>query len=120
MARPRYQTGHVTPQGRKWRGEYRRDVIQPDGTVKRQHKSIVLGLRSEMHKADAHRKLAEIISKETDSRPDGRVTLKWFVDNRWLPQMCARWKSSTVETNRGIIKNHLTNPLGSIPLHLFD
>lgn len=119
MARPRYQTGHVNAAGRKWRGEYRKDIVQADGSVRRKHQSVVLGLRSELNLSDARRKLSEIISKETHSKPDGRVTLEWFVEHRWLPQMEARWKASTQETNAGLIK-HLTTPLGSIPLDSFD
>ena len=68
--RPRHQTGHVTPQGLNWRGEYYQSLVQEDGRVKRVHRSIVLGQRSEIRETDARRKLAEVIAKETQVRPD--------------------------------------------------
>jgi integrase len=118
--RPRFQTGHVTPQGGNWRGEYYQTLIQADGSSKRVHRSVVLGLRSKMRETEAKKRLAEIIAKETSARPDGRISLEWFVNNRWLPAKKARWKPSTLGTNLGLITNQVLHSLGRLPLEEFD
>ena len=118
--RPRFQTGHVTPQGHNWRGEYYQSLSQPDGSIKRVHRSVVLGLRSEIRETEARRKLTEIIAKETSTRPDGRISLEWFIQNRWLPVKKARWKPSTLGTNTGLITNQIIQGLGTVPLEQID
>jgi len=118
--RPRFQTGRITKQGENWRGDYFCHLAQPDGTVKRAHRSVVLGARSEVRETDARRNLAEIIAKETHTRPDGSISLEWFVTNRWLPMKKTRWKASTLGTNEGIIQHQIIQPLGLTPLEQID
>jgi integrase len=118
--RPRFQKGRLTKQAGNWRGDYYQHLTQPDGKIKRAHKSVVLGLRSEIRETEARRKLQEVIAKETHTRPDGRVSLEWFINNRWLVAKKARWKPSTLGTNTGIIQHQIVGALGKIPLEEFD
>ncbi len=83
--RPRFQAGSITKQGDNWRGDYFVPLVQPDGSIKRAHRSVVLGARSEFTVTDARRKLTETISKFTHLRPDGSISLKWFIENRCGP-----------------------------------
>ena len=46
--RPRFQTGYITSQGHNWRGEYYQSLSQPDGSIKRVRRSVVLGNRSSL------------------------------------------------------------------------
>lgn len=120
MGRPRFQRGHVTDQGANWRGEFYIQEVSATGEKRRVHKSVVLGQRSKMTKTEAKKKLAEIILAQLPLTPDGSVTLRWFVEQKWLPIKQARWKASTHGTNVGIIENQVLGPLGSIPLSEFD
>lgn len=69
---------------------------------------------------DARRMLQEIISKETHTRPDGRISQEWFIQNRWLPAKTARWNPSTLGTNTGLITHQILKRLGAIPLEQID
>jgi integrase len=115
MGRPRHQVGWITEQGPNWRGEF---YTYPDG--RRTHRSVVLGPRSKISKTEAKRLLAEIIARESPERPDGSVTLRWFIESRWLPMKKNRWKESTTGTNLNLIKNQIVIPLGNVPLEELD
>ena len=101
MSRTKHQRGSVELTGtrvKKWRGQFRVYVQQPDGLEKVRRRKVVLGLKSEMTKADARRRLAELIQREigtAEVKQDDSVTFKWFWQNRFLPMYEKRWRPKT-------------------------
>lgn len=110
MARDRYQEGRVVLVGKrvkKWRGHFYVCQRQADGPEIRRHRNIPLGLKAQMDKGQAKAKLREIIARATkDAVPAPvAVTLRWFYENRFLPQKEAQWKvTSRPKTKRFIEK----------------
>jgi len=68
---------------------------------------VQLGLKAEMDRAEARAKLRDMIARETSNvapAPVG-VTLRWFYENRFLPQKEQQWKiTSRPKTKRFIEK----------------
>ena len=101
MSRTKHQRGSVELTGtrvKKWRGQFRVYVQQPDGLEKVRRRKVVLGLKSEMTKTEARRRLAEIIQREigtAEVKQDDSVTFKWFWQNRFLPMYERRWRPKT-------------------------
>jgi hypothetical protein len=100
MPRERDQQGYVEETGkkvRKWRGHYFVYVRSEDGDDVRKHRIVTLGLKSELRKSEAEKKLKQIIECETGKsagKADSNVTLRWFCENRFLP-MQVGWRDST-------------------------
>ena len=68
MGRSRYQQGTVRLVGRRvksWRGRWHSYTVDADGVEHRHNHSRTLGLKSEMTKDEAKRKLRDIIDRET-------------------------------------------------------
>jgi integrase len=120
MGRPRYQHGHVKEQGTNWRGEYYVIEVNSQGKQHRKHCSVVLGERSKLTKTEAKKKLEGIIAAKLPLSPDDSCSLRWFVENKWLPIKSAKWKGSTLGTNKGILENQILKSLGDVPISDFD
>ena len=91
MGRDRYQEGRVVLVGKrvkKWRGHFYIYEKQADGSEVRRHRNLLLGLKAEMDKGEAKAKLREILARETKNiaPAPANVTLRWFYENRFLPQ----------------------------------
>jgi integrase len=113
MGRPRFQTAYVKQVGnRKFRCEYN---TYPNNKRRDRSKTY-----SNVTETEARRRIAEVIAREAPSRPDGRVSLRWFVENRWLTMKESGWKASTDRNNRNQIENQILKPLGNIPLEELD
>ena len=99
--RERHQDGWVEPVGKrvkKWRGHYYAYEKMPDGTEIRRHRVADLGPRSERKKWEAEAELRRVIQEKVGTgvaRPSGKVTLKWFYENRYLPLKESGWKVSS-------------------------
>jgi integrase len=81
---------------------------------------VVLGSRSALSKTSAKLKLQEIISRYQGVLPDSTVTLRWFIENKFLPLKIPKWKDSTKGTSLGIIQKQITEPLGDLSVCAFD
>ncbi len=128
MPRDRHQKGSVFESGsrvKKWKGSYY--IYQTDGAgvERRVHREPVLGLKSELKKWEAEKKLQEIIDKETSAKvlPSPDKTLRWFWADRFLPMKEPHWKaSSRPKTVRFVERYVLGAPwgkrgtLGDVPL----
>ncbi len=124
MPRARHQRGWVEEAGkrrRKWRGHYYVYVRQPDGTERRQHRAVVLGLKSEMPKWKAEAALQAIIEREihTSALP-AQCTLRWFWQERFCPMKAPKWKASARGETVKNIERYIIAPLGELPLASID
>ncbi len=125
MGRDRYQEGRVVLVGKhikKWRGHFYVYQKQQDGSEVRHHRNVPLGLKSEMDKGEAKAKLREIIARETkDVAPAPvNVTLRWFYENRFLPQKEQQWKVTSRPKTKRFIENYLLKRFGDTLLGDLD
>src|SRR5579871_2140758 len=83
---------------------------------------IPLGLKSEMDRGEAKAKLREIIARETkDILPAPvSVTLRWFYENRFLPQKEQQWKVTSRPKTKRFIENYLLKRFGDTLLGDLD
>lgn len=98
-------------------------VVNPvTGKSKRHHRSRILGLKSKMRKCDAERELRKIVEPLNDSTgaQQGRVTLNWFIDNKFIPVWQAGWDPGTKNTYQGDFKYYIRPYLGNVALDEID
>lgn len=106
--RARHQTGWIeaTSAG-NWQAHWIEYVRDPEtGKERREHHSKILGKKTAMRKFEAREALDKIVSPinaTQTSRRDDRVSLRWFVENRWLPIAEANWGATTHRTNKHLI-----------------
>ena len=81
-----------------------------------------LGLKSEMDKAQARTKLRDMIAQETSNviLAPAAVTLRWFYENRFLPQKEQQWKVTSRPKTKRFIENYLLKRFGDIMLPALD
>ncbi len=125
MGRDRYQEGRVVLVGRrvkKWRGHFYIYQQQADGTEIRRHRNVLLGPKAEMDKGEAKSKLRETIARETKNRAPAPVeaTLRWFCENRFLPQKEQQWKATSRPKTKRFIENYLLKRFGDALLGDLD
>src|SRR5215469_10291255 len=125
MGRDRYQEGRLVLVGKhikKWRGHFYVYQKQADGSEVRRHRNIPLGLKSELDRGEAKAKLREVIARETkDVAPAPvNVTLRWFYENRFLPQKEQQWKITSRPKTKRFIENYLLKRFGDTLLGDLD
>ncbi len=123
IGRTRWQKGWIEATGKKvkkWKGHYYVYVRHLDGKEERSHRAVVLGLRSEMRKTDAEKKLKEIIDRNNRTDQPGRLTpdctLRWFWDNRYRPLKEPLWKISSRPKTVRFFGNYVLPAFGHVPL----
>jgi integrase len=124
LGRSRWQRGWVEETGRKakkWKGHYYIYVLQLDGTEKRGHRSVILGLKSQMRKSEAEKKLQEIVDRaaNTDEPPvylSPDHTLRWFRDERYRPLKEPQWKISSLPKTIRFFNQYILPAFGDVPL----
>jgi integrase len=125
MGRDRYQEGRLVLVGKhikKWRGHFYVYEKQADGSEVRRFRNVHLGLKSEMDKSQARSMLRDMIARETRDiapAPVG-VTLRWFYENRFLPQKEEQWKVTSRPKTKRFIENYLLKRLGAVKLPALD
>jgi integrase len=117
MGRDGYQEGRVVLVGKrvkKWRGHFYVYLKLADGSEIRRHRNVPLGLKGEMDKGEAKTKLREIIARETKNVAPMpvAVTLRWFYDNRFLPQKEQQWKVTSRPKTKRFIENYILKRFG--------
>jgi len=121
MARRRFQTGTLFVRGKnppKWIGRWREDVVGLDGTVHRVRHSVVLGTTAELPtKRLAGRRLELILARinAPGYRP-GRVAGVAEFAERWMAQVLAQRKPSTVRAAASYLRTHILPALGKLKL----
>lgn len=122
MARRRHQAGRIIVRGKNppvFVGRWREDVIQPDATIERVERSMVLGTVAELKtKRIAQRLLDPILAKinSFDYRPSKFITLEKFADT-WEAQILVHQKPSSVKAAQYHLKTYLRKHLGKTLLH---
>jgi integrase len=125
MGRDRYQEGRVVLVGKrvkKWRGHFFVYQRQAGGTETRHHRNVLLGFKAEMDKGAARSKLREIIARETRNVAPApvAVSLRWFYENRFLPQKEEQWKVTSRPKTKRFIENYLIKRFGDTLLGDLD
>lgn len=114
------QQGYLTEKSGSWLGHYALWVLDAaTGIKKRRQKAEVLGDVASMTKTKAREALRKLIVKRLGVTEDSRVTLKWFLEQRWKPLREGTWRASTKATNEEIFKV-ITDRLGSEALEDVD
>jgi integrase len=121
MSRDRYQEGRVVLVGKrvkKWRGHFYVYQRETDGSEIRLHRNLLLGMKAGMDKGAARTKLREIITRETRNVAPApvAVTLRWFYENRFLPQKEQQWKVTSRPKTKRFIENYLLKRFGDTSL----
>lgn len=125
MGRDRYQEGSLVIVGKrvkKWRGHFYVYEKQADGSDKRRFRNVLLGLKSEIDKGQAKQKLRDLIARETRNvaPAPAAVTLRWFYENRFLPQKEEQWKVTSRPKTKRFIENYLLKRFGDFFLADLD
>ncbi len=114
----RCQYGSVRLVGKSWYGRFWRDI--PEG--KREHPLVVLGLKSEMTKAEAKRKLLHIIEAEGLHKPQylaavhkRAITFNSIADE-WEAKRLPQLKPSTRYSAPLLLNKYLRPYFGGMPL----
>lgn len=122
-----YQKGWVRVRGKKWYGNFRRTVIDPEtNQPKTVISPVVLGLKSEMSKSEAREKLEGEIARLSGQPTvdgtvkNGTVTFGWFVRNRFLPLKEADWREETAKVKKYLIQADLIDAFDDVRLENFE
>jgi len=123
-----YQKGWVRLRGKKWYGYFRRTEIDPStNEPKPAVAQVILGFKSEMSKSQARQKLESEVAKlgkqplnGDKSMINGAVTLRWFVQNRFLPLKESEWREETAKVKKHLIETDILEDLGEVRLENFD
>jgi len=113
LARRRYQKGCLVKKGKNWVLRYREDILNPDGTVGRIHRSVVLGvLRT---KAEAQRAADACLLKINDGsrQPQSHMTLHDFWNTYFEPEILPTLKFSTQTLYKLLVTKHILPTLGN-------
>src|ERR1700730_1180920 len=123
-----YQKGNVYEKGKrkkKWYGQFRVYMKGREGKEACKVRKVVLGLKSELRKHEAEKKLNEIMLSEngkqkgiTVSIPpsDDSVTFDWFVAEKYLPMRRVQWRPATRKKTEFEINRHLVSSFKAAPL----
>ena len=116
MSRERHQRGWVEETGKhvvKWKGHYFVYERQLNGTEIRRHRAPILGIKAEMKKWEAEKRLQEIIDRETGGtavHPSPEHTLGWFWSQRYRPLKESTWKTSSAPKMVFFIERYVVAP----------
>ena len=99
------QEGYLTQESGKWLGHFSRWIINyKTGEKKRQQRAFVIGPVKQLTKTAARNALRERVVSELGLTADRRVTLEWFITQRWQPMREGNWRASTRQTNLELLK----------------
>lgn len=124
LGRERHQHGWVEPVGKtakKWKGHFYVYVLEAGGKERRAHRSVTLGLRSQMTKGQAETKLRTIIDAATQQQSSpGQHTVRWFWENRFRPMREPSWKESARRELVANIERYVLAAFGGFQLAEVD
>ena len=112
MARRRYQTGRVFVSGKLnpvFKGRYREDVVQPDGTIKRVEKSVTLGPVSELRtKKNAQRAFEPFLARvnSVEYRPKKFAKIGEFAAV-WEREVSQHQKPSSIKAVQSHLRTYI-------------
>ena len=119
MPRRRFQRGTLVKKSGRWYGLYRRDVLQEDGTFRREQRWQPLGLVTEQSKRAALRQFQPFLDRVNDAvlklPAKSGLTLEDFVEE-WRTSVSVNLKGSTVRAAESHLRAHIIPKLGSLQL----
>ncbi|HEV2417038.1 MAG TPA: tyrosine-type recombinase/integrase [Terriglobia bacterium] len=118
MARRRYQQPAPKKRGNAWTLEYREDVEQPDGTVKRARRKAILGYVHQLPTEKlARRAAAKILAKinAASYQPHRPIRFNEFSE-RWKMSMLSEMKPSSRTSAQSVLRMHLQPKFGDLYL----
>jgi integrase len=117
IARRRYQLGSIQLRNGNWSGRFLQDESLPDGTVRRVHRRVFLGTKTEIptQKA-ARRKLEQFLTPINSGsyKPKHVITLAEFLP-RWEGLAYSGYEPGTVASFK-TAKGHVLPALGAVQL----
>jgi integrase len=119
VPRRRFQRGSLVEKSGRWYGVCRSDVLQADGTFKREQRWQLLGLVSEQSQRAAWRQFQPHLDRVNDAAaklpPKAGLTLAEFVEE-WRISVAVNLKGSTTRAAASHLRAHITPKLGSLHL----
>jgi integrase len=119
MVRPRHQKGWLKQERGQWIAHWYAYVRLQDGTEKRRRRKRVIGSAPKMKRWQALEKLAALVAGDPSTlsaRPDPRITLDRFYEERFAPLAEGRWRNSTQKSQPYVIKKHILPRFGNVTL----
>ena len=113
MARRRYQSGCVFKRGKNWVLRYREDIRNPDGSIERLHRSVVLG---EIASKKEAKREADILLRKINSgdrHPQSCMTFADFWHGYFVSEVLDKRKFSTRQVYGYLAGKHLLPFFGS-------
>jgi integrase len=119
VPRRRFQRGSLVEKSDRWYGVYRLDVLQADGTFKREQCWQSLGLVSEQSERAAWRQFQPYLDRVNDAAlkmpAKSGLTLAEFVEE-WRASVAVNLKGSTTRAAESHLRAHIIPKLGSLHL----
>lgn len=120
MPRRRFQRGNIITRGKtpKRSGMFREDVLQPDGTFKRQRRCVGLGLAKDLSERAARKLLQPHLDRVNAAiklPPKSGITFQAFVED-WRIKVAVNLKDSTVRAANSHLRAHLLPKMGHLTL----
>lgn len=119
VPRRRFQRGSLVEKSGRWYGVYRADVLQADGTCKREQCWQSLGLVSEQSERAAWRQLQPHLDKVNEAAEKSPtrtgLTLAEFIAE-WRRDVAVNLKGSTVRATESHLRAHIIPKLGDLHL----
>lgn len=116
MSRPRHQKGWLTLERGKFIGHWYSYVRLEDGSEVRRFREKTIGAVKRWQAEEALAKLVSGDPSTLSARPDPKVSLEWFYENRFLPLASGRWRKSTLVSQPYVISKHILPKFGHVPL----
>jgi hypothetical protein len=116
VARPRYQKGSVFPRGKVWVLRFREDIVKPDGTLGRLHRSMVLGSFTKKKEALPEAEGRMRPHNLGAFRPQAAITFDDFWHRYFVLEMLPTLKISTRKLYSSLASKHLVPYFGPLKL----
>lgn len=114
------QDGYLTRQSSSWLGHYSKWILDhKTGQRKRLQRAFKIGPTTSVTKTEARDKLRARIVEEVGITADSRITLAYFIEQRWKPLHEGIWRDSTKRTNNQLLRV-LTHRFGTTALEDVD
>ena len=112
MARRRYQRGCLVKKGKNWVLRYREDVLNPDASAGRIHRSVILGPLRTRREAESAADTYTRKINDSSRRPVATITLADFWETYFEPEILPTLKYSTRQLYKILTEKHLLPALG--------
>lgn len=117
MVRRRFQRGSLRKRGKTnpvWEAQWYEPCLNPDGTIGRKRRSVILGLVSELGKKEAKKKLDELLLPLNQGKfvPHSTLTFRQFCEQFFAAGVYPSLKPSTAKRYQRTLRTHLLPAFG--------